>query len=100
MTDSTNEAHSTADTSDTDATDCEGTPAEIIAELNASEVHLTKSKKRRAAVEKAKKFYKGDFRSKNKDARKSSGHERVKDMKKRLDCARCRQLGHWKDDPE
>ena len=59
MTDSTSEAESTADTSDTDATDREDTPPEIIAELNASEVNLTEAKKRRAEVEKARQFYKG-----------------------------------------
>ena len=77
----------------------ESLPAEMVAEINESNALITEAKKRRAAVEQARQFYKGDHSARKREDRKKSS-DRINDLKKKLPCARCGQTGHWKDDPE
>ena len=66
-------------------------PEELEHAINENSAYLTRAKKQRADLEKARGFFKKGV---SKDKRsKGTG-----DLKKRLPCAKCGQLGHWHKD--
>ena len=68
-------------------------PQELEEALAEAEAYLTRAKKQRAEVEKARGFFK-------KGAPREGRDERVKAMKNKLPCSKCGQLNHWHKDPE
>ena len=75
--------------------DFDDLPEELRVGVQEAEAFITQAKKHRSEIEKARGFFKrgatGDSRDKT---------DRIKKLKARLPCAKCGQLGHWKDDPE
>merc|ERR1712023_141091 len=67
-------------------------PPDLANALEESEAFLTRAKKQRAEIEKARGFFK-------KGEPKGGKEDRVKSLKGKLPCSKCGELGHWYKDP-
>ena len=68
-------------------------PSELEEAAVEAEAFLTRAKKQRADIEKARGFFKKGVSSGDRD-------KGTKDAKQRLPCSKCGKLGHWHKDPE
>ena len=71
----------------------EDVPPELEEAYQEATAFLTRAKKQRAEVEKARGFFKRGARKEGRDAA-------VHPLKSKLPCSKCGQLGHWHKDKE
>ena len=71
----------------------EASDDELEAEFQEAVALMTIAKQRRAEVDRARQFFR-------KPQSPEDGKARLDTLKQKLPCARCGQLGHWKDDSE
>ena len=76
-----------------DATENNDVPEELEEALAEAEAYVTRAKKSRAELEKARGFFKKDGPNEGKD-------DKMKSLKSRLPCSKCGKLGHWHKDPD
>ena len=69
----------------------EASDDELEAEYQEAVALMTIAKQRRAEVDRARQFFRKPQSSEDRKAE-------LDKLKQKLPCARCRQLGHWKDD--
>jgi hypothetical protein len=79
------------DSEEEEESDDDDCPEELTEALEEANVLLTRAKKQRAEVEKARGFFK-------KGAKQDGRDDKVGAMKNKLPCSKCGQLGHWHKD--